>query len=90
MANTSMAASDDPIVKVSVARRWFILATVVLGSTVYNATVFIAAGLQPQMQGTMAATPDEIAWTVTFNILATAVVTPMTGWKSEASAELTA
>jgi DHA2 family multidrug resistance protein len=75
-----MAASDDPIVKVSVARRWFILATVVLGSTVYNATVFIAAGLQPQMQGTMAATPDEIAWTVTFNILATAVVTPMTGW----------
>ena len=28
----------------------------------------------------MAATPDEIAWAMTFNILATAVVTPMTGW----------
>lgn len=75
-----MADPDDPIVKVSVVRRWFILATVVLGSTVYNATVLIASGLQPQMQGAMAATPDEIAWTVTFNILATAVVTPMTGW----------
>lgn len=75
-----MTHPDDPVVKVSVLRRWFILATVVLGSTVYNATVFIASGLQPQMQGAMAATPDEIAWTVTFNILATAVVTPMTGW----------
>ena len=75
-----MAGSDDPIVKVSVARRWFILAAVVLGSTVYNATVLIASGLQPQMQGALAATPDEIAWTVTFNILATAVITPMTGW----------
>ncbi len=28
----------------------------------------------------MAATQDEIAWAMTFNILATAVVTPMTGW----------
>ena len=61
-------------------RRWIILATVVLGSTVYNATILIASGLQPQMQGAMSATPDEIAWTVTFNILATAIVTPMTGW----------
>ena len=28
----------------------------------------------------MAATQDEIAWAMTFNILATAVATPMTGW----------
>ena len=28
----------------------------------------------------MSATQDEISWTVTFNILATAVFTPMTGW----------
>jgi MFS transporter, DHA2 family, multidrug resistance protein len=32
------------------------------------------------MQGAMAATQDEVAWVMTFNILATAVVTPMTGW----------
>jgi DHA2 family multidrug resistance protein len=76
----SITDGDDPIVQVSVMRRWIILATVVLGSTVYNATILIASGLQPQMQGAMSATPDEIAWTVTFNILATAIVTPMTGW----------
>ena len=32
------------------------------------------------MQGALSATQDEIAWAMTFNILATAVVTPMTGW----------
>ena len=41
-------------------------------------TLLVASTLLPQMQGSMAATPDEIAWTTTFNILATAIVTPMT------------
>ncbi len=71
---------SDPLVQVSVTRRWFIMASIVLGSTIYNATILVASGLQPQMQGAMSATQDEIAWTVTFNILATAIVTPMTGW----------
>ena len=57
-----------------------ILITVVLGSTLYATTLLIASTLLPQMQGTMSATQDEIAWAMTFNILATAVVTPMTGW----------
>ena len=71
---------SDPIVNLPVLQRWLILFSVVLGSTVYNATILVASGLQPQMQGAMSATQDEIAWTVTFNILATAIVTPMTGW----------
>lgn len=71
---------SDPVIPVSVARRWMIMAAIVLGSTIYNATILVASGLQPQMQGAMSATQDEIAWTVTFNILATAIVTPMTGW----------
>ncbi|MEZ5853594.1 MAG: hypothetical protein R3D67_02185 [Hyphomicrobiaceae bacterium] len=74
------AAVQDPVVNVPVAQRWAILASIVMGSTIYNATILVASGLQPQMQGAMAATQDEIAWTVTFNILATAIVTPMTGW----------
>lgn len=43
-------------------------------------TLLIASTLLPKMQGALAATADEISWTMTFNILATAVVTPMTGW----------
>ena len=57
-----------------------ILAAVVLGSTLYATTLLVASTLLPQMQGSFAATPDEIAWTTTFNILATAIVTPMTGF----------
>ena len=56
-----------------------ILIMVVMGSTLYATTLLIASTLLPQMQGTMSATQDEIAWAMTFNILATAVMTPMTG-----------
>lgn len=62
------------------ARRILIMVAVILASTLYSTTLLIASTLLPQMQGTMAATADEISWAMTFNILATAVVTPMTGW----------
>ena len=61
-------------------RRAMIMTSVVLGSMLYSTTLLIASTLLPQMQGAMAATQDEIAWAMTFNILATAVATPMTGW----------
>lgn len=64
----------------SLGRRILILVMVVLGSTLYATTLLIASTLLPQMQGTMSATQDEISWAMTFNILATAVATPMTGW----------
>src|SRR5260221_2875064 len=64
----------------TLTRRIAIMISVVLGSTLYSTTLLIASTLLPQMRGAMAATPDEIAWIMTFNILATAVMTPMTGW----------
>src|ERR671928_1514399 len=73
-------AIPGPAETFSVGRRVLILVMVVLGSTLYATTLLIASTLLPQMQGTMSATQDEIAWAMTFNILATAVVTPMTGW----------
>jgi MFS transporter, DHA2 family, multidrug resistance protein len=73
--------SDPPeALELSVTRRILILAAVVMGSTLYATTLLVASTLLPQMQGSFAATPDEIAWTTTFNILATAIVTPMTGF----------
>src|ERR1700694_3897058 len=64
----------------TLTRRLMIMISVVLGSTLYSTTLLIASTLLPQMQGAMSATQDEIAWAMTFNILATAVVTPLTGW----------
>ena len=76
----SLAEPASPAETFSVGRRVLILVMVVLGSTLYATTLLIASTLLPQMQGTMSATQDEIAWAMTFNILATAVMTPMTGW----------
>jgi DHA2 family multidrug resistance protein len=72
----------DPAEALSLGHRVLILIMVVLGSTLYATTLLIASTMLPQMQGTMSATQDEIAWAMTFNILATAVMTPMTGWLS--------
>ena len=74
MSDSEFALSLTP------TQRWMIMSAVILASTLYSTTLLIASTLLPQMQGTMAATADEIAWAMTFNILATAVVTPMTGW----------
>ncbi|MCG8324936.1 MAG: MFS transporter, partial [Thiotrichales bacterium] len=64
----------------SQARRLLIL-VVCAGCTMLNAmSVTIANVVLPQMQGSLSATQDQIAWTVTFNLIATAVATPMTGW----------
>src|SRR3954453_18652993 len=83
MASSATTADALPIPAAdtySVGRRVVILVMVVMGSTLYATTLLIASTLLPQMQGTMSATQDEIAWAMTFNILATAVMTPMTGW----------
>jgi MFS transporter, DHA2 family, multidrug resistance protein len=72
--------ADRSAESLSAAQRYMILAAVVLGSSLYSTALLTTSTILPQMQGAMSATQDEIAWAMTFNILATAVVTPMTGW----------
>lgn len=64
-------------------QRAMVLVFVMLSTTIYAASILISSALLPKIQGAMAATQDEVSWTMTFNIVATAVVTPMTGWLSE-------
>src|SRR3954454_2321069 len=79
LSSASMEAEDAPGTR-SAAQRYLTLATVVLGSSLYGTALLTTSTVLPQMQGALSATQDEIAWAMTFNILATAVVTPMTGW----------
>jgi len=72
--------SDRLAESLSPGRRYLILATVVLGSMLYSTALLTTSTILPQMQGALSATQDEIAWVMTFNILATAVATPTTGW----------
>jgi len=76
----SATSISDHAADLSAVQRYLILATVVLGSSLYSTALLTTSTVLPQMQGAMSATQDEIAWAMTFNILATAVVTPMTGW----------
>ena len=74
------AEQDQPALLLTFGRRLFVLITVLVASSSFNAATFAVAAILPQVQGALAATQDEVSWTVTFNILATAVTMPMTGW----------
>lgn len=64
----------------SARERRLILITCTVVTALYAMTVTIANVALPRIQGALSATTDEIALVVTFNIIATAVATPVTGW----------
>ncbi len=74
-ATTAIADAPTPAL-----RRWMLLAAVTSATMLYAMTILIVSVVLPQMQGSLSATPDQISWVMTFNILATAIVTPMAGW----------
>ena len=76
---TCPMSADEHAENLASLERYLILAAVVLRSSLYSTALLTTSTILPQMQGAMSATQDEIAWAMTFNILATAVVTPMTG-----------
>jgi MFS transporter, DHA2 family, multidrug resistance protein len=79
MANATATIGRDEA-ETGAVRRAVVLATLTFVTMLYTMTVMIANVALPKMQGTFAATTDQIALVVTFNIVATAVVTPMSGW----------
>ena len=60
-----------------------LLITCTLVTTLYATTITIANVSLPQMQGALSASPDQIAWIVTANLIATAVTIPLAGWLSD-------
>ena len=59
---------------------YWVLLTVSLCTMLYSATVTVVNVTLPQLQGALSASPDQIAWVVTLNVVGTAVITPLTGW----------
>ncbi|MEE2997843.1 MAG: DHA2 family efflux MFS transporter permease subunit [Pseudomonadota bacterium] len=57
-----------------------VLLVMSLVTAVYICALTIVNVALPQMQGALAATPDQISWVITLNLVATAVATPLTGW----------
>jgi DHA2 family multidrug resistance protein len=75
-----MTSSASVAAGATALQRTYILTTLTFVTMLYAMTVTIANVSLPQMQGALSATQDQIAWVVTFNIVATAVATPMAGW----------
>ena len=73
-------SDEQPHQSLTNVRKVLILLTLVSATTTFQGALLVASTLLPQMKGAMGATEDEIAWVMTYNILATAVVMPMTGW----------
>lgn len=72
-------ANFDPA-DLTPGQRTAILLTLTTVTMLYAMTVTIANVALPKMQGSLSATQDQIAWVVTFNIVATAAATPLAGW----------
>ena len=54
----------------------WVLITCTLVTTLYATTITIANVSLPQIQGAMSASPDQVAWVITANLIATAVTIP--------------
>ncbi len=81
MSATAPAVPAEPTSLLTIRpMQWLVLATVQTSTLLFGMTITIANVVLPQMRGTLSATQDEISWVITFNLIATAVATPMSGW----------
>ena len=78
------ATPDPPAAQAGLAsitgRQWFLLLTVQLSTLLFGMTITLTNVVLPQVQGALSATQDQMAWVVTFNLVATAVGTPLSSW----------
>lgn len=61
----------------------WLLITCTMVTTLYATTMTIANVSLPQIQGALSASPDQVAWVVTSNLIATALTIPLAGWLSK-------
>lgn len=62
------------------ARQWLILVSVQFTTVLFGLTATSVTVILPQLKGALSATQDQISWVLTFNLVATAIATPLTGW----------
>ncbi len=61
-------------------RQWLTLLTVQFTTILFGLTATSVTVILPQLKGALSATQDQVSWILTFNLVATAVATPLTGW----------
>jgi DHA2 family multidrug resistance protein len=78
----ALLSNNEPshMVEARPVPRGLILMTASMCTMLYAVTITIVNVVLPQLQGALSATPEQVSWVVTFNVIATAVVTPAAGW----------
>src|ERR1700754_694685 len=61
-------------------RQWLILLSVQFTPILFGLTATSVTVIVPQLKGALSATEEQISWVLTFNLVATAIATPLTGW----------
>jgi DHA2 family multidrug resistance protein len=61
-------------------RQWLILLSVQFTTILFGLTATSVTVILPQLKGALSATQDQVSWILTFNLVATAIATPLTGW----------
>src|SRR6267378_3781906 len=64
------------------SHKWLVALAVMLGTTLEVLDSSIVNVSLPHMQGTFAASVDEITWVLTSYLVANGIMIPMTGWIS--------
>ncbi len=77
----SEAVAHDPL-NLGGPRRMLITVSVMLASIMQALDNTIANVALPRIQGSLSATQDQMAWVLTSYIIATAIMTPLSGWLS--------
>ena len=80
-AAAAAAAADRPAVEV--AHKRLLMAFVLLGLTMQVLDGTIANVALPNMQAALGANPESISWVLTRDIIAAAMVTPISGWLAD-------
>ena len=75
----SVATAPKNIFQVGL-KLWLVLIMVQLSNMLFGMTITIANVVLPQIRGTMSVSQDEASWSITLNLVAAAVATPLTGW----------
>ena len=77
-----MTAITSEAESFTIFRQVMLLVSLSLGTLVFGMAMTVVNVILPQIQGSLSATQDQVAWVVTFHIIAVAIATPLTGWIS--------
>jgi DHA2 family multidrug resistance protein len=75
-----MTATTSEAETLPLFRQVMLLVSLSLGTLIFGMAMTVVNVILPQIQGALSATQDQVAWVVTFHIIAVAIATPLTGW----------